>query len=145
MMSTAEWLEERHMWFANRALPVAVSLALVAAVTVILWYIELIAVGSNQLVYFYLFPVVLVRILYSSGLATLCTAVALFCADYFLQEPLYSLYNDNPLEYGDLFCFAILAMIAIKCTELLMLPRIEVPTGLSRRGRGHLDSRDLLE
>jgi hypothetical protein len=38
-------------------------------------------------------------------LALLGTAIALICADYFVQKPLYILGNDNPLEYGDLFCF----------------------------------------
>jgi hypothetical protein len=46
--------------------------------------------------------------------ASLCTAIALVSADYFLQEPLYSFANDNPLEYGDLICFALLAVTAIK-------------------------------
>jgi hypothetical protein len=46
-------------------------------------------------------------------LALLGTAIALICADYFVQKPLYILGNDNPLEYGDLFCFAVLAITAI--------------------------------
>jgi hypothetical protein len=36
-------------------------------------------------------------------IAVLSAAIALACADYFLQDPLYSLVNDNPREYGDLF------------------------------------------
>jgi hypothetical protein len=34
-------------------------------------------------------------------------------ARLFLQKPLYIFGNGNPLEYGDLFCFALLAITAI--------------------------------
>src|SRR5262247_2145248 len=110
--------------FASRAVRVAVSLALVAAVTAILWRIKLAVGGSHQFVYFYLFPVIWVRILYSETLAALCAVVASVLANYFLQDPIYSLYNDNPLEYGDLVCFVVLALLAIKCifSEPLMPP-----------------------
>jgi hypothetical protein len=47
------------------------------------------------------------------------TAIALICADYFLQKPLYILGNDNPLEYGDLFVFALLAVTTIKFVRVL--------------------------
>jgi K+-sensing histidine kinase KdpD len=111
--------------FANRAVRVAVSLALVAVVTAILWRIKVAVGGSHQFVYFYLFPVIWVRILYSETLAALCAVVASVLANYFLQDPIYSLYNDNPLEYGDLVCFIVLALLAIKCTfsEPLMPPK----------------------
>jgi K+-sensing histidine kinase KdpD len=116
------------MWFATKALRVAVSLALVAAVTAILWRIKLTLGGSHQFVYFYLFPVIWVRMLYSDAMAALCAAIASVLANYFLQDPVYSLYNDNPLEYGDLVCFIILALLAIKCTfsEPLMPPKRKV-------------------
>jgi K+-sensing histidine kinase KdpD len=94
-------------------LPVAVSVGLVLAVTAVLWHINSTAAGSYHLVYFYLFPVALIALLYNARLALLGTAIALICADYFVQKPLYILGNDNPLEYGDLFCFAVLAITAI--------------------------------
>jgi hypothetical protein len=59
--------------------------------------------------------VIWVRILFSDALAALCAVIAAVCADYFLQDPLFSLYNDDGLEYGDLFCFIVLALLAIKC------------------------------
>src|SRR5262249_43942561 len=43
-----------------------------------------------------------------------CTAIAVACANYFLQEPIYHFVNDNPVEYGDLICFAVLAVTAIQ-------------------------------
>ena len=92
----------------------AVSLALIAAVTAILWQVNLTTGGSHRLVYFYLFPVALIAALYNGRLAMLSTAMAMACADYFLQEPLYSFANDNPLEYSDLIWFAVLAAAGIK-------------------------------
>src|SRR4029077_10168337 len=116
--------------------PIAVSLALIAAVTAILWQVNVTAGGSHRLVYIYLFPVALIAALYNGRLAVLCTATAMVCGDYFLQEPPYSLANDNPLEYGDLICFALLAIPAIKFIRLLVRPRTRSLALSSRYGRG---------
>jgi K+-sensing histidine kinase KdpD len=102
--------------------PIAASLTLMVAVTAVLWHLKL-TTGGSKLVYIYLFPVALIAALYSGRLAVLCTAIALVSADYFLQEPLYSFANDNPLEYGDLICFALLAVTAIKFIRELVRPR----------------------
>jgi hypothetical protein len=67
--------------------------------------------------------VVLIAALYNGRLALLCAAVAIVCADLFLQKPLYSLVNDNPLDYGDLVYFALLAVTAIKFVRVLARPR----------------------
>jgi K+-sensing histidine kinase KdpD len=75
------------------------------AVTAILWQVYLTTGSSHRLVYIYLFPVILIAALYNGRLAVFCTAIAMACADYFLQAPPYSFANDNPLEYGDLICF----------------------------------------
>jgi K+-sensing histidine kinase KdpD len=106
--------------------PIGVSLALMAAVTAVLWHLQLTTGGSDKLVYIYLFPVALIAALYSGRLAVLCTAIALVCADYFLQEPLYSLAIDDPLEYGDLIWFAVLAATEIKFIRVLVLPRAKI-------------------
>src|SRR5262245_42615860 len=113
------------MWLANKALPLAVSLAIVAAVTAVLWRIKLTVGGSHQFVYFYLFPVILIRTLFSDVLAALCAVLASILANYFLQEPIYSLYNADPLDYGNLVCFLLLSLLGIKCifSEPLMPPR----------------------
>jgi K+-sensing histidine kinase KdpD len=103
-------------------LPIVVSVGLILAVTAILWRLNSTAAGSYHLVYIYLFPVALIAALCSGRLALLGTAVALICADYFLQKPLYIFGNDNPLEYGDLFCFALLAITAIKFIRVLLRP-----------------------
>jgi K+-sensing histidine kinase KdpD len=97
-----------------KGVPVAMPVGLVLAVTAILWHINSTADGSYHLVYIYLFPVALIAALYNGRLALLGSAIALICADYFLQKPLYIFGNDNPLEYGDLFVFTLLAITTIK-------------------------------
>jgi Domain of unknown function (DUF4118) len=82
--------------------PIVMSVGLILAVTAILWRLTLTTESSDALVYIYLFPVALIAVLYNGRLALLSAATAMVCADYFLQEPLYSLANDNPREYGDL-------------------------------------------
>ena len=99
--------------------PIAMTVGLILAVTAILWRINSTADGSYHLVYIYLFPVALIAAVYNGRLALLGTAIALICADYFLQKPLYILGNDNPLEYGDLFVFALLAVTTIKFVRVL--------------------------
>lgn len=121
-----------HLRAVKNVLPVTVSLGLILVVTAILWQLKLTAGGSDRLIYVYLFPVALVAALYNGRLAVLCTAMALVCADYFLQEPIYSLTNDNPLEYGDLVCFAVLATTAIKFIRELVRPRIRTVQAGSR-------------
>ena len=103
-------------------LSIVVSVGLVLAVTAVLWRVSSTAAGSYNLVYIYLFPVALIAALYNGRLALLGTAIALICADYFLQKPLYVLGSDNPLEYGDLFVFALLAVTAIKFIQVLLKP-----------------------
>ena len=69
-----------------KGVPVAVSVGLVLAITAVLWHINSTAAGSYHLVYIYLFPVALIATLYSGRLALLSTAIALICADYFVQR-----------------------------------------------------------
>jgi K+-sensing histidine kinase KdpD len=103
--------------------PIVVSIGLVLAVTAVLWRVNSTAAGAHHFVYVYLFPVTLIAALYNGRLALLVTAIAIICADYFLQKPLYVLGSDNPLEYGDLFVFAVLAVTTIKFIRTLVRPR----------------------
>ena len=107
-------------------LPIAVSVGLVLATTAVLWRINSTAAGSYHLIYVYLVPVALIAALYNGRLAVLGTGIALICGDYFLQKPLYIFGNDNPLEYGDLFCFALLAITAIKFIRELLRPHVSL-------------------
>jgi K+-sensing histidine kinase KdpD len=104
-----------------------------AAATVILWQLK-IATNEHHLVYLYLLPVALIAVLYTGRVALLSAAITLVCADYFLQDPLYSLSIDSTLQYGDLICFAILAAIAIKCIRVLMRPGVAPSTFKDRLG-----------
>jgi K+-sensing histidine kinase KdpD len=117
------------------AVPIATSLALIMAVTAILWQMKLSAAHASALIYLYLVPLVLISGLYNGRTAILCTAVAMVCANYFLQEPMYSFSVDNRLDYGDLFCFALLAAITIKCVRVLMRPRAKSVDARSRHWR----------
>ena len=111
--------------------PFAVSLGVMAAVTAILWRVNLIIDGADRLVYLYLFPVGLIAALYNGRLAVLCAAVAIVCADLFLQKPLFSLANENPLEYGDLIFFALLAVTTIKFVGVFARPTTKDSNGRS--------------
>jgi K+-sensing histidine kinase KdpD len=112
--------------------PIATSLALILAVTTILWQLKLSTAHVGGLIYLYLFPLVLIATLYNGRTAILCTAVAMVCANYFLQEPMYSFGVYHRLDYGDLFCFALFAAITIKCVRVLMRPRAK---GVDARSR----------
>jgi K+-sensing histidine kinase KdpD len=122
---------ETQMRSVKTAFPIAVSVGLILAVTAVLWRLNSNGTGSGGLVYIYLLPVALIAA-YSGYLALFCAATALFCADFFLQDPIYSLANDNPLEYGDLFCFAVLAAITIKFIRELLRPRPKILEAKSR-------------
>ena len=65
---------------------------------------------------FYLLPLVLITILYGDRIAVVCAGVALLCADYFLQDPVFSFYTS---EYNDLIWFAALAAVGIATTRKL--------------------------
>jgi two-component system sensor histidine kinase KdpD len=112
------------MGIVKTAAPVAVALVVVSAVTAVLWMVRIEAVGPQHLVFFYLLPTALVAVLYGSLPAMLAAIVATICAAYFLYDPLYSFSVANPLELGELFCFAGLALIGAKCTADLLRPAV---------------------
>jgi K+-sensing histidine kinase KdpD len=106
----------------QRVIAIAVSLALMAATTAILFYVHTTQTSPHRLVYFYLLPVILIAVVFSGRLALVCAGVAVLAADYYLQDPIYSFYNSNILEFGDSIWFAILAALSIK-TSRMLLPR----------------------
>lgn len=110
------------MRFVKRAIPVAVSLAVVCLVTAALWYLKMAGAGVRHPAFFYLLPIALLAIIYGSLPALLCAFVAIACAAYFLYDPLYSFQVSNPLEIGDLLFFLVLALIGVKCTGELLRP-----------------------
>ena len=114
--------------------PIAASLTLMSAVTVVLWQVK-INTTAHHLVYFYLLPIALIAVLYNGRTAVLCAAIALVVADYFLEDPIYSLVDNDLREFGDLVWFALLAVTAIKCVRGLVRPHTKILEARSRYGR----------
>jgi K+-sensing histidine kinase KdpD len=122
------------MQVVKGAVSVTVVLAVVSAVTAILWYFKLATIGPDHPVFFYLLPIGLVTIVYGSWPALLAVFVAAACADFFLYEPLYSFYMSR-VEFTDLMCFSLLALIAVKCASELFRPSAKAPAARSRYSR----------
>lgn len=117
------------MRIVKGAIPFAVTLAVVALVTAVLWYGKTVGIGPHHPVFAYLLPIALLAILYGSFPAMLCAIAAMMCAAFFLYDPIYSFAVANRLEYGDLICFAMLALLGVKCTVELSRPTAaEAPT-----------------
>jgi K+-sensing histidine kinase KdpD len=117
------------------AVSVAVTLAVVSAVTAVLWYFKLATVGPAHPVFFYLLPIGVVMLLYGSRPALLAVFTAAACADFFLYDPLYSFNISSRVEFGDLTCFSLLALITVKCASELFRPAEKIRTAKSRYGR----------
>jgi K+-sensing histidine kinase KdpD len=114
------------MGIVNRATPVAVVLAIVAAVTAILCLFRSSTVGPQHLVFFYLLPTAVVATFYGSLPAMLGAVAATLCAAFFLYDPLYSFYVTSPVEVGELICFVGLALIGAKCAADLLQPLLSL-------------------
>jgi K+-sensing histidine kinase KdpD len=117
------------------AISVAVTLAVVSAVTAVLWYFKLATVGPEHPVFFYLLPIGVVMLLYGSLPALLAVFTAAACADFFLYDPIYSFVINSRVEFGDLTCFSLLALMAVKCGSELFRPSAKLPAAKSRYGR----------
>ena len=115
------------MQLVKAALPAVVALAVVSAVTAVLWYFKLATFGSDHPVFFYLLPLALVTMLYGSWPALLGIFTATACADFFLYDPLYSFNISSRVEFGDLACFSFLALIGVKCTSELFHRSANLP------------------
>ena len=123
------------MWLLKGAIPAGVALAVVSAVTALLWYFKLATVGPDHPVFFYLLPLAVVAIIYGSLPALLGVFTALACADFFLYDPLYSFNISSRVEFGDLVWFAMLSLTAVKCAVELFRPAAKMPAAKSRYDR----------
>lgn len=117
------------------AVPVAVTLAVVSAVTAVLWYFKLATFGPEHPVFFYLLPIGVLMFLYGSLPALLAVFVAAAAADYFLYDPLYSFNISSRVEFGDIACFALLGLMGVKCAYELFRPSAKMPQAKSRFSR----------
>ena len=107
------------MWIMKRAEPVAVAFGVVAVATAVLWIVKQSAANEQHPVFFYLLPIALVTMLYGSLPALLGVFFATVLADFFLYDPFYTMSVSSWLEFGDLACFALVALVGVKCTNEL--------------------------
>ena len=105
----------------KKTTPLAVSLAIILAVTAVLFYFNT-ARHHHHLVFFYLFPTALVAMIYGSVLSMLCAIVATLLATFFLYDPIYSFYVSDLREVGELILFASVGLIGAKCMAELTRP-----------------------
>jgi K+-sensing histidine kinase KdpD len=115
------------MKMVKRAVPLAVSLAVVCLTTAILWSLRMAGDELRHPVFLYLLPIAVLAIFFGSLAALVCAPAATACAVYFLYEPLYTFRMANGLEIGDLVVFLVLALFGVKCTEELLRPRAKTP------------------
>jgi len=121
----AEYRQGASMPVLKRMTPVAVSLAIIFAVTVVLFYLKDAFQGVQHLIFFYLVPTAFVAMIYGSVLAMFCAIVATSVAAFFLYAPIYSLYVSDPREVGELILFAVIGLIGAKCVAELRRPPSE--------------------
>lgn len=112
------------MRILKRAEPVVAALAAASLATAVLWLVRQALGDEPHLVFFYLLPMVLIAILYGIPSAIVCVAAASVSAAFFLYDPIYTFYVSNPLDLGELICFAGLALIGAKCTADLLRPAV---------------------
>src|SRR5271169_612260 len=103
------------MSIMKRAEPVAVALAVVSVATAVLWLVKQGTNTDQHPVFFYLLPIALVTMLYGRLPAMLCIFGAALCADFFLYDPLYTIDIPTWREFGDQACFALVALVGVKC------------------------------
>jgi K+-sensing histidine kinase KdpD len=99
-----------------------VSVAIIAAVTAVLFCFKDAHPHPQHLVFFYLLPTAFVAILYGSVPAMLCAITATVVGAFFLTDPIFSFYMSDPREVGELIFFAGTALIGAKCTADLTHP-----------------------
>ena len=117
------------------AMPFIVTLAAVAAVTAVLFYCKVAGLGPHHPIFVYLLPIAATALIYGSAPATMFAIVATLCSAFFLYDPVFSFQVANHLEVGDLICFAVLALMAVKCSVELLRPVAKLPAVRARYSR----------
>jgi K+-sensing histidine kinase KdpD len=118
---------------AQRAVRVAISLTIIAAATGALVYLKLTIGGLHHPIFVYLPLVALLALALGSVAALSGAAAAIAASAYFLYDPSHSFAVANRLEVGDLLWFALLTVIAVKCTRALRRSS-KLPQAKSRYG-----------
>ena len=102
----------------NRVAPIVVPLLIIVAVTDIAFFFKVVA-QARHLVFFYLLPSAFVAMLYGSVLSMIFAIDATFIVGIFLYDAGYATYISEPRQAGELFLFALTALIGAKCTAEL--------------------------
>lgn len=93
------------------AKPVAVSAALVALTTIVLWFADA-RLNHEHLIFLYLAPTALIAVLYGSVSAIGVMLASSAAAAYFFYPPRFSLQLAGPLEMLELALFCMLGLLA---------------------------------
>ena len=96
--------------------PIVVPLLIIIAVTDVASFFKEVA-HSQHLVFFYLLPTAFVAMLYGSVLSMIFAIDATFIVGIFLSNP--NIYVSEPRQAGELFLFALTALIGAKCSAEL--------------------------
>ena len=123
------------MRLLKRTGPISVSLAIIFAVTAVLFYFKDGQQGAQHLAFFYLLPTAFVAIVYGSVPSMLCAIAATLAAAFFLYEPIFSFYVSDPREAGELIFFAGTALIGAKCTADVTHPAEKSGVGFTSSRR----------
>jgi K+-sensing histidine kinase KdpD len=106
------------MRLLKRTAPITVSLAMILVVTAVLFYFRE-AQHQHHLVFLYIFPTAIVAMIYGSVLSMVCAIFATLVANFFLYDPIYSLYVSDPRDVGELIIYAVTGLIGAKCVAEL--------------------------
>jgi K+-sensing histidine kinase KdpD len=99
----------------ERIAPIVVPFLIIFAVTDVLYFLKFV-VHAHHLVFFYLLPTAFVAMLYGSVLSMIIAIDATLLASFFLYDPGYTLFVSDARAAGELFLFALTALIGAKCT-----------------------------
>jgi K+-sensing histidine kinase KdpD len=106
------------MEFWKRVAPIVVPFLIILAVTDVCYFFKDLG-HAHHLVFFYLLPTAFVSMLYGSVLSMIFAIDATFVAGLFLYNPTFSSYLLDPRQAGELFLFALTALIGAKCSAEL--------------------------
>ena len=106
----------------KRVAPIVVPFLIILAVTDVCYFFKDLG-HAHHLVFFYLLPTAFVAMLYGSVLSMIFAIDATLVAGLFLYNPTFSSYLFDPRQAGELFLFALTALIGAKCSaELAVQP-----------------------
>ncbi len=100
---------------------IAISIGMLAILTAVLFRLKMDhTVGAP--IFFFLLPTMLVTVLSGFLGALLFVFATLATTAFFLYDPIYSFYVEDPRSIGELICFLGLALLGAKCILVLREP-----------------------